>query len=193
MGDFLRDPYTNRGMRIDEGGRGHVHSFGVTMIEAAVIAGDSYTVNSGLIELTDDSDSGIFYIKNTSNEDFLIYEQNIIIAPSTGGVGPSLLSFHGQITGGTVLTDEDSVPAVNARIQEPDPLDANTYKGGQGKTFESGQQATFPVETTNTSAPLCLPALESIGISIQPPTGNTSQVVSYGISLISKAKFYGAE
>jgi len=192
MGDFIRDGYTNITAKVDSSNRLHTHAYGVTMIEAAALKGDSFTIGTGFIELTDTSNSAVFYIKNNSSDDFFIYEQNIIIGNSTGGgVALATITFHGLITGGTIVSDAVDTGAANARIQSPNVLVADTFKGGQGKTFVSGTAVSFATGTVNARGPLVIPAGQTVGISIQPPAGNTSQLVSYGLSLINKASVYG--
>lgn len=178
--------------KVDAEKRLHTHAFGVTMIEAAALKGESFTVGTGLIELADTSDSAIFYIKNNSDDDFFIYEQNILIGPSTGGaIDLATITFHGLITGGTIVSDDINTPAVNARIQSSNILVADTLVGGQGKTIISGSQVSFATQTVTARGPIVLPSGQTIGISIQPPAGNTSQLVSYGLSLINEASKFG--
>ena len=136
MSDIILDG-TGQGFtaKVDSLNRLHTHSLGVTMIQSAALNGDSFNISSGLIELTDDADSAIYYLKNNTHDDLFIYSQSLLIGTSTGsGLDIATVTFSTDITGGTIVTDEVDSVAVNSKIGASNQLEVDSFSGGQGKT-----------------------------------------------------------
>ena len=193
MSDLIIDG-TGKGYRakVDDSNRLHTHAYTVTMVEAAALQGNSFNVSTGLIELTDTSDSAVFYIKNNTLDDLFFYRQDILIGQSAGGgVAIATISYATSVAGGTIVTDNVTSVVVNSKIDDSTVLGADTLVGGQGKTVVAANSVSFAGTSSVSESPLVLPPSQTLAVSIQPPAGNTSQYVSYGASIISNASIYG--
>jgi hypothetical protein len=192
--DIIKDG-TGDGHRakVDAEKRLHVHSFGVTMPEAAALEGDLYSLTSGVVTLTTDGESAIFYIKNNEDDDLFFTSQFTLIGDASGGEDFATITFYIDPTGGTIISNAIEMDANNARFTDTSVLTADTYKGVEGDTL-TGASNTLSFVTSTIVQPVTyfvLPPKKAYGVSITPPTGNTSQSVSFGLDLVRNASKYG--
>lgn len=136
---ILRDPYTNRGGRInDEGqqvGQVEVH----TESREHSAKGEAFWIASGFIPLTTTAGfSAVFYIKNTSETKSL----RIGKLRTCSNKVCEWKMFH-TITAGTLLTDEAPAPQMNLNVGVPFPLAANIYIGADSKTVTGTEVPTW--------------------------------------------------
>ena len=192
MSDLLKDG-TGKGYtaKVDSENRLHTHAFGVTMTQSAAFGGDNYFISSGILNLSNSSESAIFYLQNISQLDMFMHRQYTLLGPSTGGDGSVIIRFYIGPTGGTIVDNEEAVNAVNSRFLDPKPLDALTYTGGQGETLIGGMSSEFVTFSQIPETNLVIPPSVTFGVSFQPSAGNTSQDVSFGVDVIANASKYG--
>lgn len=170
--------------QVDKSNRLHVHSVGETIAENASQNGDSYNINTGLITMTDATDSSLLYFKNQGENDLQISAVGYLLGGSTGGSGNIFATIVKNPTGGTIVSDAIDVAInQNKNAGSSNMLNVLAYKGGTGKTSTGGQDfyyslipsagRTYVVATGN----IVLPTGSSIAVKVQPQTGNTSMDV----------------
>lgn len=193
MSEHIKDGTGNGHLaKVDSDFRLHTHAYTVTINQAATLAGDTFDVSTGVVTLTSDNESGIFYIENTSDDDLLVFEQFLLLGASTGGASNNVtIKYYTGATGGTVISDEVVATVDNRRLLDSKQLGALSYKGSEAKTLSGGNESSFITSGFNNTSPFVIPPGINIGVSIQPSTGNTSQAVTFGINLIANATKYG--
>ena len=149
----------------------------------STIDGQYYEAITGKITLTDATETGIIYLKNTITTDLVIVVDRVFydIWTSTGGSGAdgSLYYFKNPtVTGGTTI--------------EPTNTNFQSTGGSIGTFLKSlttitGTKWWSAYITDKTSASIeegriVIPAGGSFGISVAAPTGNTSMDISINIA-----------
>ncbi len=181
---------TGNVVKVDEENRLHTHAFTVNINQSAAMQGDSYQAGTGVINLTSDTESAIFYFKNTSLIDILMYEQFLDLGASTSGVGSSTITYYTQATSGTLISTATVAMPANRRLTDATVLGALVYKGTEGATLAGGTVSAFVSAGFVNQSPTVFPPGISLGVSITPPAGNTSMNVTFGINVIANATSY---
>lgn len=167
--------------KVDKDARLHVNSVIRTQSQQAILLGYGYNVGSGVVTLTDASESGVFYLKYNGNNIFVIREILAILG-STDGSGNGTVRIYKNPTTGTLISNKTAVSTnENRDFSSSNTLDANIYKGQQGATITDGTNFAT-TSRSNFSSPIDFDADlivlrkgNSIAVSYQPPTSNTSQ------------------
>lgn len=177
--------------KVDKENRLHTHAFNVTINQIAALAGDTYTTSTGIINLTSDNESAVFYIKNTGLDDMLVFEQFLNIGSSTGGSGSPTIKYstNADNTSSIITTATDITPA-NRRLASSNTLSSDVFKGIEGATVTGGVESSFVTNGFFNSSPFAIPAGVSMTVAIIPPVGNTSFDVTFGLNLIQNASGY---
>jgi hypothetical protein len=182
----------NNAAKVDSENRLHTHAFTVTINQSAALGGDTYNVQTGVIELTNANESAIFHIENTGDDDILVFEQFLIVGTSSGGSGSPTITYSTNAdSSSTIISSGTALTPSNRRLASSKVLSATTLKGGQGSTLVGGTQEEFLTNGFFNTSPFVIPKGVSMTIAIQPPTGNTSQEFTFGINLIQNASAYG--
>lgn len=176
--------------RVDEGNRLHVHSLSAGSSSVAAAAGDSFNVSSELITLTNGGESGILYIKN--NEKDLVSVTTVFanLDTSENGIGKSLISFYLDADAGTLISEESEAQVLNRRVGFFGTLAVDAFKGGEGKTITSNSVIRLPSSGGAIASEFILSKGASFGLSITPPTGNTSMRIQIGFLVIRNYQVY---
>ncbi len=177
--------------KVDDENRLHTHAFNVTINQVAALKGDTYTTSTGVVNLTSDSESAIFYIKNTGTDDILVFEQFLSIGTSTGGSGSPTIKYSTNADdSSTIITTATVITPANRRLASANVLSADVFKGAEGKTLVGGDQSSFVTNGFVNTSPFAIPKGVSMTVAITPPTGNTSQSFTFGLNLIQNASGY---
>lgn len=171
-------------VKVDSDKRLHVNAVTRSQDEQAALLGEAYNMSTGSISLTSDTESALAYINYTGDDPLVIKEILIIPGATTGGSGNALISIKKNPTSGTIISGAVEFSAINNRdFSSSNNLsnDASIYKGAEANTLTGG--STFAITTrSNFDAPIAFDAANiilrkgnSIGVSVTPPTGNTSQ------------------
>jgi hypothetical protein len=171
----------------------HTHSLSASSASVATATGEAFNVSSGLITLTDTSESSLLYIENNEEDIISITTLFVNIGTSTGGSTEGLLKFHLSPTAGTLITDATEAQVLNRNIGNPITLAANTYKGAEGKTCTGGSEIQLPSTGGGIASEYVLPRGASFAISYTPPAGNTSIQLQIGFLVIKKYSSYTTE
>ena len=173
--------------KVDPQLRLHTHALNVDISQLAAIQGDSFGVSTDIVTLTSATESGVFHIKNTSDDDLLIIEQFLILGASVGGSGVTTVTYYTNATAGTLISNASPIVPGNRRLADSRLLGADTYSGMEGDTISGGLVSAFASAGFFNTTPFVLPSGVTLAISITPPAGNTSLPVTFGINLIAKA------
>lgn len=143
--------------------------------------GNSYNINSGLITLTNDAESGVLYFKNNDNMNIHIDAIVAILGPSTNGIttDTTRVRVYGNPTTGTLISNEVDADVVkNRNLGDPSALDALIYKGATGNTITNGgvviDSLINPGGRVSFNIDLNVPKGKSVAITFEPNDSNTS-------------------
>ena len=150
--------------------------------------GKGFSSESALITLTNASESAIWYMKNTGDRDIVIENLFMVLGNSTGGSGDILVKVYVNPTVGTIITNAVAANNNNLRFGDAGTLAADTFKGAQGNTITDGTvccniqfpgPGLFPIDPSS----FVIPKGATIGITMTPPTGNTSMSVNFATNM----------
>lgn len=177
-------------VKVDNTNRLHTHSVSETIVEYSASQGDSYNINTGLLNLTSGSQSAVLYLKNNGNDDIHIASFGFLMGNSTGGSGDVLITIVKNCTAGTVISDAVNVDInTNKNVGSSKELTVDAYKGGEGKTILDGTDLYYSLVAGSArpyvinTGTVVVPKGGSIGIKITPQSGNTSMNIQVFISL----------
>lgn len=172
--------------------KGQLETCSVTLVQSSQASndGDSYNINTGVMTLTSANKSAVLYVKNNETKPILIDALFYLIGNSTGGTGDMLITVLRNPTAGTVVSDATAaeMAGVNRNFGSSKTLDADIYKGGEGKTLTDGDKVIesifnqVPTRAVISAGAIVLPKGSSIGIEVTPATLNTSLDVEFAIS-----------
>jgi hypothetical protein len=174
------------GERVDENNRLHTRSVTTSENFQATVRGDSYNINTGIINLTNAVETPLIYVKN--NEDVDLHILTIVVGAwtSTNGSGtdgvPKIVIIRNPTTG-TIITSTPTDVDINSNRNYGDSktLTIDAYKGATGDTMTNGDDHI--IIQTGTSGRTVIPIDEiltkgdSIGVKYTPQGSNTSQKV----------------
>ena len=155
--------------------------------EVAALDGAAFFISAEGVTLTSDSESAVFYYKNTGTEDLILVTALINASASTGGSGLLASTVLRNPTAGTIVDNAVAASQRNFNFGSSSLLTGDLFKGVEGDTFTDGTVFT----TSNLSAPIFLTTSivtvltpgTSVGLNVTPPTGNTSMDVTIGFSV----------
>jgi hypothetical protein len=183
------------GAKVDSNNRLSVESISTPSEERASYDGFAYSVNTGIITLTNTTKTPVLYLKNNEDDDLMIGSLIYQTGASTGGSGNILVEVIRNPTMGTIVSNATAVEmSVNRNFGSSRVLSANAYKGVTGNTMTDGTKAFESILATATQrivvspVDIVLQKGSSIGISITPPAGNTSMATEFVISCYLKEK-----
>jgi outer membrane protein assembly factor BamB len=170
--------------RVDKKKRLHADSVTRTQEELANIEGNAFNINTGVITLTNATETPIMYLKNNDDKDLTIEAIAVGVGPSTGGSGgiPKITIIRNPTTG-TTIDNTNDVDIKSNRNYGSSNQGTNivAYKGATGETMTDGDDHIIFFQNSSgrlfASINEVLPKGTSIGVKFDPQTGNTSQDV----------------
>lgn len=182
MSNVIKDGSgTGNVAKVDGNNRLHVDSVQRTQSQQAILQGNGYSMSTGSINLTSDGESGLFYLKYDGEEILVIKEIIVILGDSTGGSGSGNIRIYKNPASGTLVSTQSVLTPVNRDFSSFNSLDGNIYKGFEGATVTSGDIFTVSSRDSFTEPVrfdvdiIVLRKGNSIAVSYQPPSSNTSQ------------------
>lgn len=187
--NFIEDGKgTGYSAQVDNNHRLQVKSISEGFNVEAAILGDNYNINTGPITLTSDNNSAVFYLKNGEEKDFIITEIIAILGTSTGGSGDTVVKIIKNPTTGTIITNAVDVDNTENRNfgSSKELAESHICKGVEGDTFTDGVDFADTSRSGSTTVNfdadvIILPKSSSIGVEIEPATGNTNQIVRVAV------------
>lgn len=173
---------TGRKAGIDINNQLHAFAISESNVEDAVRKGNAYNINTGWIDLTSSTASGVLYFKNNespSNGESAISIDAIAIGLDDQGTtsGVSDIVILRNPTAGTIISNAVDVDSnVNRDFGSSNTLSSLAYKGVEGDTLTGGssfdtfgqQPGTRAILDTN----IILRKGSSIGITIDTQTSS---------------------
>lgn len=172
--------------KVDKTNKLTVLSVQESEIQEATEVGDSYNMNSGLITLTNDSESGILYLKNNEDRDYDVDSIVVILGPSTGGLttDTTRIRIYKNPTTGTLISDKNTVGLINSngKFNSKNLLQADVFSAsGNGKTITDGTPHIESLISPGSRVPFPITVVlgkgDSIAVSLEPNDSNTNMKV----------------
>lgn len=168
---------------VTNGNRIKVVSISVPVDDAANRQGEAFHLNTGLITLTNDLETTVFYLRNNETVDLVLDSALFCLGGSTNGSGDGRVIVVYNPTAGDIITNANAGFQSNSNVGATRILLADLYIGASGETKVTGSQGPSVLVPTGTgnlpvSGPTTIiPQGRSIAINIIPPAGNTSQKI----------------
>lgn len=170
--------------QVDSRNRLQAKCVAVSAGEAATTDGDSFNINTDWITLTNANETPVLYLKNTGTINIHISAIAAGLSPSTGGSSSEIPSIKiiKNPTGGTIVSGAVAAPIIsNRNFGSVVELAADVYKGGTGSSMTGGTDHIVIGQASNgrvfAGIDELIPPNKSIGVTITPQTGTTSQKV----------------
>lgn len=174
--------------KVDKAGR--LHGYNITIDEdlQANQDGDAYSIETGLITLTNAVDTPVLFIKNNDTKDLHIRTLTIGMGTPAGGTvtEPVIITIIQNPTVGTIVSNANDVNIIsNRNFGAKKTLTINAFQGVTGNTLTDGidhLKILIPAfDQRIGKIDEILPQGASIGFKIQPPTGNTSFLINFAV------------
>ncbi len=182
MSEFIKDG-TGQGYLagVDETNRIQTRSVSKSEDKEATENGDSFNINSGLITLTSDGESGVLYLKNNDTEKIHVTAIVAILGPSTDGssTDTTRVRIYKNPTTGTLISGATAVDTnSNRNFSSSKTLTVDAYKGAEGSTITDGivhiESLINPGSRVFFGIDEFLDKGNSIAVSYEPNDSNTS-------------------
>lgn len=170
---------------VDSGNRLLTRSITSKELLAATLNGGGFLCTfSQILTLTSDSESAIAYFKTNETSDLIVTALTVCVGASDG-TGEVIYTQYGNPTAGTIIGDENPGIILNKNVGSTEALDSLFYYGGEAETFTESLgsfDCMMPSNSTKTiNYESILTKGASLGLSITPPTGNTSMKVTFAV------------
>lgn len=164
----------------------------LTEFQAETLNGNGYNINSTApTTLTSANESAIWYFKNNEDSPVVIKEILVVLGDSTGGSGNGLARIYKNPSSGDIVTNATTATQINRDFSSAKLLTADNYRGvegdsisGEDAVFATSSRASFDVPIRFDAEIIVLRKGNSIGVSWQPPSGNTSQTCVVASTII---------
>lgn len=171
---------TKTKLRITGANRALVQAVTISEEDDAIIRGEGYQIASGTVSFTGATTTGVLYIKNNDDRDFVLDRAVLILGSAVGASSDQDWTFTvlRNPTAGTTITNQLNAGVSNSNHGSNNTPNAISYRGVEGDTITDGGGAAQPIKQSidRIILPLGrrLPKGTSIGFRITPPTGVTS-------------------
>lgn len=171
---------TKTKLRITGANRALVQAVTISEEDDAIVRGEGYQIASGTVSFTGATTTGVLYIKNNDDRDFVLDRAVLILGSAVGASSDQDWTFTvlRNPSAGTTITNQLSAGISNSNHGSNNTPNAISYRGVEGDTITDGGGAAQPIKQSidRIILPLGrrLPKGTSIGFRITPPTGVTS-------------------
>ncbi len=170
--------------------KGRLHGYNVVIDEAlqANQDGDAYSIETGLVTLTDAVNTPVLFIKNNEIKSLHIRIFAFGSGTSTGGSAtvPIIITIIRNPTTGTIVSDANNV-AINSNrnFGSTKTLNIDAFVGATGSTLTDGSdhiKRQIPAfDQRSGSIDELIPRGASIAFKVQAPPSNTSVDINVGV------------
>lgn len=173
---------------VDSRGRVQARSASLSEQEQSSLDGEAFNLNTGTVTLTNDTETGMLYLKNNGSRDLSVKRVFFNIGASTGGSGEIYAKVYANPTTGTLITAGTELVARNFNTGSNKVITGDIKQGATGSTVTNGTVLVdflIPSDSVRISVPfeaIIIPQGSAIAISFQAPSGNTSIPVQVGIN-----------
>lgn len=174
--------------KVDTDNKLHVQSLSIPYDDFAVLAGDSFGISSGIVNLTGSTRTDLLYFKNEDNFDIVLNQFDIGIGASTGGVNKDwqFVVISNPQDQGTLV---NPLFVVNNNVGSSKILNLTGATGTNGTTVTGGIPFSILVAGEGSvirDQNVVIPPGGSFAVGFTPPSGNTSANVIIGINVIKQ-------
>ena len=169
---------------VDIKNRLHTGSISRSERDAAIADGRYYIMSTGVVNLSDDVETPIIYIKN-SDAIRNVYLDIFISTTglSASGTGNVYLRSHVQLdSSSTIITEAKPALVGNANTTSQETFNGDVFKGETGDTFVNTIQFVAfvqqPGDPQQNQILAVLPKNGDVCFTFEAPTGNTDMDVS---------------
>lgn len=174
---------SGKSAKVNSGQRLYTRGVDSSEGQQANFDGNAYNINTGLITLTNDTETPVMYVKNNEDHTLFIEAIAVGIQPSTGGgTDACYIKVIRNPKTGTIISGATDVDInSNRNYASSNTLLVDAYKGATGNTMTDGDDHLLILQNDGGRAFATIneviPKGTSIGIKITPPSGNTSMEV----------------
>ena len=167
-------------LKVTSANRALVQAVTITEEDDAITRGEGFQIASGPVSFTAATTTGILYIKNNDDRDFVLDRAVLILGSAIGAASDQDWTFTvlRNPTLGTTITNELNAGISNSNHGSANTPSVDAYRGLEGDTITDGTGAAQPIKQSidRIILPLGrrLPKGTTIGFNITPPTGVTS-------------------
>jgi len=171
---------SKRKLKITNQFRALVQAIQISEEDDAIVRGEGYQIASGPVTFTGATETGVLYVKNNDDRDFVLDRAVLILGSAIGASADQDWTFTvlRNPTTGTTITNESQAGISNSNHGSTNTPNVDAYKGAEGDTITNGGGAPQPIKQSidRIILPLGrrLPKGSTIGFKITPPTGTTS-------------------
>lgn len=146
----------------------------------AALEGNAFLISTPVLALSSANKSSLLQISNTDIVQWVISRLVFSLTTSTGGVGAASVEILKNPTAGTLISAGVVTSAQNLDFGSPTELTSDIRTGVEGLTLTNGVELTeiviptVPSRTVLAGQAVVLSPGTQIGLSLTPPTGNTS-------------------
>ena len=164
-------------LKVTSANRALVQAVTITEEDDAITRGEGYQIASGTQSFTGATETGILYVKNNDDRDFVLDRAVLILGSASGATSDQDWTFTvlRNPTEGTTITNQSPAGISNSNHGSANTPNVDAYKGPEGSTITNGGGAAQPIKQSidRIILPLGrrLPKGTSIGFRITPPTG----------------------
>ena len=184
-------------VKVTKSGELTTHAIVETERQNVLRKGKSYNANTGWMTLTSATTSAVAFIRNDGADKLVIASIIVGFKQSTGGaVGePADIYILRNPTGGTIVSTATAMEisplnkGANRNYGSSTPVSGVSYKGVEGATLTGDEGSTILLAGSMSNRSLLLDVFievqngNSLGVTVKPPTGNTSVDVYVGFDL----------
>jgi hypothetical protein len=172
--------------KVDTNNRLHTEAVNREALTEAVFKGAAFNFNTGAMTLTTGNESAIGYMSYAGDDPFVVTEILFIIGSATGTLSSDgIAKIYRNPTGGTIVSGATPIEvSANRDFSSSTTVSGLMYKGAEGNTItggttfaETSRGSSFSGVISFDAAPILLKKGNTIALSWEPPTGNTSQIV----------------
>ena len=181
-------------VHVDDDGKIQARAVSISEQAQKSLKGDAYNINTGLLTLTSDVETALFYFKNETEDDSIVVPRIFLTFLSSDGTGELTSCVKKNITGGTVIVGTDLAPT-NFNFGSSKLPGITLKNGGSVLTFTGGSLGPEFLFTSDNQRHLIgfeaiiLPRGASMTLTVTPPTGNTSMVIEAGANFYIDGDF----
>ena len=144
MSGTIRNATNGQRAKVSSSGRLWTYSSTETIEQTATEEGDAWNLNTGVISLTDASESAVMYVKNTSSIPFFISSIAVSIDTLDAPTARSLITLVRNPTGGTIISGASNAAMIQNRdFGSNKQFVGDVFKGAQGSTITGGNDVAL--------------------------------------------------
>lgn len=139
MAGTIRNATNGQRATVSPSGRLWTYTSMETIEQTATEEGNAWNLNTGVISLTNASESAVMYLKNNSSTPFFISSLAFGIDTLDAPTARSLITLVRNPTGGTIVSAANNASMIQNRDFGSNKLfNGDVYKGAQGSTVTGG-------------------------------------------------------